>query len=508
MTAFLFDEDHPDMEMIFGPQCASKIIRRLEVTPDLAPLRLHRGGLLHARYCYQVSEITLREKKDAHSEFSTEASSQHFTPNYDHFLTIICDLAETMYASGSSMSEDELKVALAKKNIWVVVIQELPDELLTDVVEAVQTFGPFLGWVKVDWQNPVHADLFAKSLFQDMFVDAHGICKASDRLGEAADIEEEMALLNEYGSKHQPRLVDHETFSKLAPPLPKEVSPNERAMTSLKRVEGDDPGHRSKLSGALAHDFEASGDFRTFSAKRPEDGIEFVIPEPKLTQYLLNLDHPKGAAKARFFKDSLDILANDWRYLSDQICQAAYEADFYRLEVTGYGVMHGALLLVTGRNGRKAVLETGWKLGADGPASLVTAYPGDENRLETLKAFPVRVPEPACKPPERWKRIHQYAHDFGMESGERKIPTPMVLERWGTIWEGACGFGWVFLPDARAPFARWAVKAGIGYASKPGVQIYSKLQTQSVEKNLAYAIGYAQVLKANGIDCRADSRLD
>ena len=100
------------------------------------------------------------------------------------------------------------------------------------------------------------------------------------------------------------------------------------------------------------------------------------------------------------------------------------------------------------------------------------------------------------------------AHSCGMQRGEKKMPTPMVLETWGTIWEGVCGFGWVFLPSARAPFAKWALKEGIGYAARPGVHISSKLRTQSVEKNFAYAVGYAEVLRANGIECRAESRLD
>jgi len=508
MTAFLFDEDHPELDMIFGPQCASYIISALEDIPDLPAVRIFRGSLLHSRYCYEIAEITLRGEDISNSGISSTSSSQRLEPNLDHFLTIICDLAETMNASGSSMSEDEIQIALARKNIWVVVVQGLADEYLPRIEKSLSSFGPFLGWVKVDWSNPIHTDLFANSLFRDMFIDEMGICKLTDWEDGTEDRKEEEALLSEYGSKFKPRIMNRKEFAEAAPRILVAKNPNERSTLSVQRVAGKTPSHRSRIGKALAHEFEAVGGFRTFSTSKPEDGIEFSVPEAKLTKYLLSLDHPKGSAKAQFFRDTLEIVEEDWRFLADQFCQAAPSSEFYRLEVTGYGVMHGAQVLITGRNGRRAVVETGWKLEEEGPAQFVTAYPGDEGKLGTLKAFPGRVPEVGCPAPERWRRIHEMAHYCGMQRGEEKVPTPMVLEKWGTIWEGACGFGWVFLPNARQPFARWALKEGIGYAARPGVHISSKFQTQSVEKNLAYAIGYAEVLKANGIECRAESRLD
>src|SRR6185437_5741614 len=43
----------------------------------------------------------------------------------------------------------------------------------------------------------------------------------------------------------------------------------------------------------------------------------------------------------------------------------------------------------------------------------------------------------------------------------------MVLERFGTEWEGECGFGWVHLPDGRSSFARWASSEGHAFRSSP-----------------------------------------
>ncbi|MEP1611898.1 MAG: DUF6883 domain-containing protein [Roseobacter sp.] len=321
--------------------------------------------------------------------------------------------------------------------------------------------------------------------------------------------EEEEAVLSDYGSKLKTKLLGYEEFEKLAPKLLVLGEMDDRSTLSARRISGDSSSHRTKVGMALSQEkFEAAGSFRKFSATKPEDGIEFTVPEAKLTKYLLNINHPKGGGKAQFFRDTLEILDNDWRFLADQFCQAASNSEFYRLEVTEYGVMHGAHVLITGRNGRQAVVETGWKFGESGPGNFVTAYPGDESKIHTLIPVSGRVPAPDCALPERWEKIHEMAHSCGMARGDEKTPTPMVLEKWSTIWEGACGFGWVFLPNARVPFARWALKEGIGYASRPGIHISSKLSTQSIDKNFAYAQGYAEVLKANGIECRADSRLD
>jgi hypothetical protein len=509
MTAFFFDEDHPALDMVFGPQCASFIINAIENNSDMPALRLLRGSLLHTRYCYDLAEIRLSTPDANTIGISASASGQTLKPDTDHLLTIICDLAETMKASGSSLTEDELQNVLARKNIWVVVAQGLSDKHRPAIERSLSEFGPYLGWVKVDWSNPVHMDLFANSLFKDMFVDKNGLCKLSEWPEGTEDREGEEAMIQEYGSRSTPSLLDHQEFEKRAPKLLVMGQPNDRSMLSVHRISGDEPNHRTKVGESLSQEnFKAVGGFRTFSTAKPDDGIEFVVPEEKLTKYLLNLDHPRGGAKAQFFQDTLEIVSGDWRYLADQFCQAARKSEFYRLNVTEYGVIHGALVRVTGRNGRQAVVETGWQFEGAGPGKFVTAYPGDESLIDTLEPVIDRVPEPSYPVPACWKKIHEIAHSCGMQRGESKTPTPMVLEEWGTVWEGKCGFGWVFLPNARAPFAKWALKSNIGYASRSGVHISSKLSTQSIEKNLAYAEGYAEVLKANGIECRAESRLD
>ncbi|WP_109354760.1 DUF6883 domain-containing protein [Sphingorhabdus sp. EL138] len=509
MTAFLFNEDHPDMGSIFGPKCAAPIIKVIENTPSAPALRLLRGGLLHHRYCYELTEIELSTKDDRVGKLGVSSSSQSYSPSKDRLMSIICDLAETMAECGSSMPVEQIQNMLGKMNVWVVAIPDLTPDLRSQCEQALQAFGPFLGWVEVNWDNPIHHDLFAESLFRDMFVSGQGLYCQTDWPVGSIDWEDDEAMAAAYQSKNTAVLLSPEQFEAQAPPMPSMGTIDERGRLSVSRMVGEEPHHREKVGRQLAGASSAAvGGFVNFKTTKPDGGLEFTVPEQKLTAYLLNLDHPKGGAKAQFFKDKLDISKEDWRYLADQFCQAGQHAELYRLDVTGYGVMHGALALITGRNGQCAVVETGWKLGEDGPAQFITAYPGDETEAAYLEPVVGRVPSLDCLPPQRWQQIHELAHSEGMKRAEAKQPTPMVLEKYGTIWEGMCGFGWVFLPDARKPFPKWALENKLGYPSRPGVHISSKVITQSIDKNFSYAQGYAEVLKANGIDCEAQSRLD
>jgi hypothetical protein len=76
--------------------------------------------------------------------------------------------------------------------------------------------------------------------------------------------------------------------------------------------------------------------------------------------------------------------------------------------------------------------------------------------------------------------------------------------------EGPCGFGWVEVRPSRGGFATYARNAKFGRYSEYNkcVMVRSPLQTQSYERNMAYAAGYAEVLKEAGIDAYANGRMD
>ena len=76
-----------------------------------------------------------------------------------------------------------------------------------------------------------------------------------------------------------------------------------------------------------------------------------------------------------------------------------------------------------------------------------------------------------------------------------------------------CGFAWVTIHPARGPFVKYLKSIGVGSrACGGGYQIwYSKLHsisTQSVSVHEAAASAFAKVLKDNGLEAYAGSRLD
>lgn len=77
------------------------------------------------------------------------------------------------------------------------------------------------------------------------------------------------------------------------------------------------------------------------------------------------------------------------------------------------------------------------------------------------------------------------------------------------VADGACGFAWVKVYPGNSKFARFLVKNGLARKSySGGVDIWVSAYSQSVQKKEAYARAFANVVKAAGYKCYADSRLD
>jgi hypothetical protein len=101
----------------------------------------------------------------------------------------------------------------------------------------------------------------------------------------------------------------------------------------------------------------------------------------------------------------------------------------------------------------------------------------------------------------------------GVAAGTAVSPTPMVVrnEDSGKEWfvaDGVCGFGWVEFAG-NTPFGRWAKANGHARKGYPkGLSIWSKLMTQSLARNEAWAHAVAKVLTANGVPASGRSRID
>lgn len=99
----------------------------------------------------------------------------------------------------------------------------------------------------------------------------------------------------------------------------------------------------------------------------------------------------------------------------------------------------------------------------------------------------------------------------GAAAGAAAAPTPMVVTDGRTdyyVADGVCGFGWVHIKGNTA-FGKWAKTHGHARPDYPtGLAISSKLMTQSMVRNEAWARAVADVLTAAGIPASARSRID
>lgn len=113
---------------------------------------------------------------------------------------------------------------------------------------------------------------------------------------------------------------------------------------------------------------------------------------------------------------------------------------------------------------------------------------------------------------EKFREAHRKALAAAAQAALDVIPAPMVVaqhtdqlddsspvkQSW-YVSEGACGFGWVQTYPGNSSFAVWAKKfAGFRKAYHGGLQLWSRAadhqgrQTQSYERNVAWARGYAK----------------
>lgn len=119
--------------------------------------------------------------------------------------------------------------------------------------------------------------------------------------------------------------------------------------------------------------FYCSKDFRVKLPNYPKA----VIPESKITDYLLSTTHPSGRGKAIFFMH-FGFSIEKWYELANALLVHAAEHDISGIEPSPFGmrcIIEGKLHTPVGR---KPMIRAIWFIdhGTDIPR-FVTAYPGD-----------------------------------------------------------------------------------------------------------------------------------
>jgi len=100
-----------------------------------------------------------------------------------------------------------------------------------------------------------------------------------------------------------------------------------------------------------------------------------IVPERKVTHYLLNPAHPAGGSKAMFFMRFGFTVAN-WQQLAEALLRQARENEVVAAEPTAHGIRYVVDGRLTAPDGKTLNIRTAWYINPGGNAPrFVTAHP-------------------------------------------------------------------------------------------------------------------------------------
>ncbi|MCM3611691.1 hypothetical protein M4S82_10545 [Planococcus sp. MERTA32b] len=231
----------------------------------------------------------------------------------------------------------------------------------------------------------------------------------------------------------------------------------------------------------------------------------------KLVDYALNLDHVTGGAKAKFFKEVLNIEKDDWQYLAEQIKLAVNEGEVHEIRVGEHGIQYHVDIVIAGLNGINANIRTAWIIRPYQSMQLVTVHPIPQPLIYNMSDF--NRPEMAISKKligeDRWKELYRIATTSGEMASENHMPTPVILHPTQEVHLGGkLGRALILFTEIKHDFVQWLNKNEKGFFSDEHFIITISHKTQSVEKACAYASEFSRVVKAQGIDIKVETYLD
>lgn len=152
-------------------------------------------------------------------------------------------------------------------------------------------------------------------------------------------------------------------------------------------------------------------------------------------------------------------------------------------------------------NPTQAEVDQVFKAEAAEAAAIVAKWPGAIAKGGSVAA-----------PRKDWAKVYAEAQAAGAKAGASVECVPMVINGGGKTYhvpDGVCGFAGIVVKDARSSFAKWLKANDLARNNyEGGKYIPVHEYGQSLTRKEAHATAMAEVLRAHGVDCRADSRID
>lgn len=493
---FLFDADTDDFRGNYGVPCGKMLFDAVLSLQQPVHTRVYSGDMTLADLCQRISAV----KKDP------TQSSIVLRVDHDLYISLLTELVRSMKERENIIAIPNLALTLGNHNILAFTFCSMMPDCWKTICRKLKGKAGFAASFQLDMGNPLHTDLFIRSLIP------HGFLRGNDLFVMQSFFEDEEELIP-YWAQERPEIqvqfLDEEEYRNQCPPMrcAEEVSAAGMRYMELMEKKGDLNPYQRLAMALLHNDSISSCDF---SISGPFSWEQVEVPEKKLTQYVLNLEHEgSGKSKAELFQQLLNITKEDWRYLAAQIEDAMESGSLCNVRQTEYGVQFHIDIPIKGLNDTSRMVRTAWIIRQPQKCSLVTAYILDQSQQK--KAEGQQPPVVRDMDPELFCSIlYGYASSAGEQAAAKCVPTPIYIHGYEEpVLEGTIGFAWIVIHDARKRFPRWLKKQKIGHAGYyGGWVIHAKCRSQSFEKANAYANAFAKVLRQNGIDCNVESRLD
>lgn len=492
---FLFDADAPELNGIYGYACGKALFdAALQQCALQSPCRIYSGDLLLHFLCERMREAARVGGQ----------TSITYTVEDDLYFTLLTELSQSIKAGYSTVPPQQLPMLFAKHSVYCITLTHLPYAARDAVDAAVRNAAGYMGAVEIDWGNPLHVELFMNRLIDHGFLH-HNILYIQEEAGVDDD-----ELIPDWARERpglEVKMLSYEVFAGQAPkrPVPKELSVYGKRFQNSMTTKGREDHYQKIAAGLLANE---ENDFQ-FRINGKLSFQNILVPKEKLTDYVLNLEHESGRAKAQLIKDLLGITKEDWRYLAAQIENGLPEGTLCNVRKTQYGIQYHIDIPVVGLNGASKTMRTAWITKDDVTIALTTAYIAAEKDQQGIQGEePLIVP--GAGKGNFWEVLYNFARNEAGKAAAKAVPTPLYITGYPEpFMEGLCGFAYVVVKDARRGFAKWLKDNNIGiHCYKGGWRISAPTPGQSYEKAKAYAETFAKILRQNGVSCYAEARLD
>lgn len=493
---FLFDADNDAFGGYYGTPCGEMLFGAVLSRQQPICARVYSGDMVLAQHCQQITAV----KK------TSEHNSAALCMDGDLYISLLTELVSSIKERENLIAIPDIASTIGRHNIFLITLSSITNAAWREICQKLKGSTGFVASFQLDMGNPLHTDLFIRYLIphgflygNELFLMHHPFQSDEEQLP--------FWLLDQ--PKIQVRFIDVDEFEKLCPQMPNEENLSTAGMRYMELIEKKgEPNLYQRLAIALLHNDDITN--CDFSITGPFSWEQINIPESKLVKYALNTEHEgSGKSKAKLFQQLLNITKDDWRYLAAQIENAIECGALQNVRQTEHGVQFHIDIPIKGLNDASRIVRTAWIIRQPQQCSLVTAYILDKSQQEeTAGAQPLIVRD--SDPKLFCSVLYGYASGAAEQAAKKCIPTPMYIHGYEEpILEGAAGFAWIVIHDARKRFPRWLKKQQIGRLGYyGGWNIYARGCDQSFDRAKAYADAFARVLRQNGIECHVESRLD